>query len=378
MITWLFIVVETEESLFLLATCYYRAGQVHQAHWLLSNKGTRSAECRYLMARCALELKQYSDAECYLSSGSDHIRINTLDEIVGDFGDIAGFALQLIAKICQQTERGALATESSRKAIKLNPFLFNSYIDLCSRGEKPDPQQVFQITNDTFQTSQAAATATSTPLNTVLMGGFGGPTTDLNVHNNFDLSSIGSGGGGKTPTILTTPVDQQQQPMQTTPTFVHPIDDTPLHNSENTTFDMQTPFRKQFKYLTSMSPNSPSFGVLPLIHTPSDTANSPLDGGDLQKSSKKLKSQMGSVNTLKEQSQAKQPTVLGQMANIAQQPKSPAPLTGQNVRRSTRLFSNNYSVKENNKSPNINKFAAPRSPPRKSKQRSKVSTMVMS
>lgn len=39
------------------------------------------------------------------------------------------------------------------------------------------------------------------------------------------------------------------------------------------------------------------------------------------------------------------------------------------VRRSSRLFSNSYSVKENNKSPNRNKFAAPKSPSRKTKQR---------
>lgn len=42
---------------------------------------------------------------------------------------------------------------------------------------------------------------------------------------------------------------------------------------------------------------------------------------------------------------------------------------GQHVRRSSRLFSNNYSVKENNKSPNRNKFATPKSPTRKTKQR---------
>lgn len=41
----------------------------------------------------------------------------------------------------------------------------------------------------------------------------------------------------------------------------------------------------------------------------------------------------------------------------------------QNVRRSSRLFSNSYSVKENNKSPNRSKFATPKSPSRKTKQR---------
>lgn len=53
-------------------------------------------------------------------------------------------------------------------------------------------------------------------------------------------------------------------------------------------------------------------------------------------------------------------------------PETPLPInniqSNQNVRRSSRLFSNN-SVKENNKSPNRNKFATPKSPSRKTKQR---------
>lgn len=49
-------------------------------------------------------------------------------------------------------------------------------------------------------------------------------------------------------------------------------------------------------------------------------------------------------------------------------PPSPAPtLQGQNVRRSSRLFS--HSVKENNKSPHRNKFTTPKSPSRKTKAR---------
>lgn len=50
---------------------------------------------------------------------------------------------------------------------------------------------------------------------------------------------------------------------------------------------------------------------------------------------------------------------------------TPAPptLQGPNVRRSSRLFSHSYSVKENNKSPNRNKFATPKSPSRKTKAR---------
>lgn len=62
--------------------------------------------------------------------------------------------------------------------------------------------------------------------------------------------------------------------------------------------------------------------------------------------------------------------VFSQSSNVTNviTPGTPVP-TGQSVRRSSRLFSNSYSVKENNKSPNRNKFATPKSPSRKTKQR---------
>lgn len=65
--------------------------------------------------------------------------------------------------------------------------------------------------------------------------------------------------------------------------------------------------------------------------------------------------------------------VFSQSSNVANMiqvtPSTPPPVQEQNVRRSSRLFSNNYSVKENNKSSNTNKFTTPKSPSRKTKQR---------
>lgn len=50
--------VETDESLFLLATCYYRSGRVNEAHWLLNTKGAATHKSKFLLAKCAFELKQ--------------------------------------------------------------------------------------------------------------------------------------------------------------------------------------------------------------------------------------------------------------------------------------------------------------------------------
>lgn len=348
---------------------------MHQAHWLLSNKGAKSPECRFLMAKCALELKQLNDAEYYLAQ-EDHIQTTTLDEVTKEFGDIACFALQLLAKICQKTERATFATDASRRSIKLNPFLFQTFVDLCDRGERPDPKQVFQI-NDTeiFQTTEATQGMSWFGLGNVAAG-----TDGMNYLDLINNSS--------TQILLTTPQGNDkssdlQTPLQREVTAIHLESSPPvviMDESNLATRTLETPFRKTFKYLSSMSPHSPSFGVLPILNTPANADVSPASHADTlqlltdsQKvnNHKKLKGQV--VNTRKEQplQSSKQP-VFGQTGANIGTPKTPSALGGQNVRRSSRLFSNNYSVKENNKSPNINKFATPRSPPRKSKTRSKI------
>lgn len=326
------------------------------------------------MAKCALELKQLNNAEYYLSQ-EDQILPTTLDEVTKEFGDIACFALQLITKICQKTERAAFATDASRRAIKLNPFLFQTFVDLCDRGERPDPKQVFQI-NDTeiFQTTEATQGLS--------WFGLGNAATGVDGVNYLDLINNSS-----TQVLLGTPQPNDkssdlQTPLQREVTAIHLESSPPvvIIDEFNATRPLETPFRKQFKYLSSMSPHSPSFGVLPIMNTPANTDVSPASHAetlqlltDSQKANnhKKLKGQV--VNTRKEQplQSSKQP-VFGQTGANIGTPKTPSALGGQNVRRSSRLFSNNYSVKENNKSPNINKFATPRSPPRKSKTRSKI------
>uniref|UniRef100_A0A1B0CG33 Cell division cycle protein 27 homolog n=2 Tax=Lutzomyia longipalpis TaxID=7200 RepID=A0A1B0CG33_LUTLO len=323
--------VETEESIFLLATCYYRSGQVHQAFWLLQSKGARTPQSRFLLAKCAIELNQIHAAESALSN-EDFTKQKTLDDICKDFGEIACFALQLIAKICTKTERSALASEALLRSLKLNPFLWHSFADLCDRGEKPDPNAIFQFSStDIFATCHSQTTN-----NCVLMGPDVGGTPLLNTTCNNS-------------SILATPVDQcivvQQQgglivpkvlTLEETPRGT-PFTDSLSSSGVGIGMDIETPMKKQFKYLSSISPITPSFGVLPL-HSPTDGTAAP------------------------------GVTTPGQtLAEVNDQKGSGK--KSQSVRRSSRLFSSSYSVKENSKSSqNINKFATPRSPSRKAKQ----------
>uniref|UniRef100_A0A1Y9H345 Cell division cycle protein 27 homolog n=1 Tax=Anopheles dirus TaxID=7168 RepID=A0A1Y9H345_9DIPT len=496
--------VESEESIFLLATCYYRSGQKHLAHWLLSKKSVHSTQCRFLLSKCAYDLKKYSEAENALIN-DDHLRQRHLDEIVKEFGDIACFALELVSKICQKTERAKLANDASRRAIKLNPFLWQSFADLCNRGEKPDPDNVFQlISTDIFQTSQAhhynsivwfggatSAGCTGGSLldpaggmnesTQLIDGGMDNPTTpadqcfaqNVNTPHNHQHPPGAAAGLG----VGNAPYVSQQQNLNSS-YFNNSLssmrvgggnlsagDQTPTHVFT----DHNTPFRtkQQFKYLSAISPTTPSFGVLPLVNTPNEPIaflmtpspqlvqiGTPVGqtgtaallqqpgsqfmqfaagmqqtpqqqqqqgqgligdgtlGGDqlgvapnrkiaLLSSNKKMRRhhhtnlgtmgniinrkhessphhpQQAAIQLLQQQSTNTKPIVFSQTGNqMTTTPRTPNTTGGalqqggQNVRRSSRLFSNSNSVKENAKSPQLNnKFVAPRSPPRRTKQR---------
>uniref|UniRef100_A0A182QJ66 Cell division cycle protein 27 homolog n=1 Tax=Anopheles farauti TaxID=69004 RepID=A0A182QJ66_9DIPT len=506
--------VESEESIFLLATCYYRSGQKHMAHWLLSKKSVHSTQCRFLLSKCAYDLKKYSEAENALIN-DDHLRPKHLDEIVKEFGDIACFALELVSKICQKTERAKLANDASRRAIKLNPFLWQSFADLCNRGEKPDPDSVFQLTStDIFQTSQAhhynsivwfggaaaaAAAAAAAGYNNsqplldpsigandgsqLIGGGMDNPSTpvdqcfaqNLNTPNNHQHPPGATAGLGVGNAPYISQQQQQQQQHNLNSSYFNNSlasmrvgggnlsagDQTPTHVF---TDHHNTPFRKQqFKYLSTISPTTPSFGVLPIVHTPTEpiaflmtpspqlvqigtpVAQQQQPGsqfmqfaagmqqtpqqqqqqaqgqgliGDgtlvpadqlgvapnrkiaLLSSNKKMRRhhhpnlgtmgniinrkhdsphhpQQAAIQLLQQQSTNTKPIVFSQTGNqMTTTPRTPNTTGGalqqggQNVRRSSRLFSNSNSVKENAKSPQLNnKFVAPRSPPRRTKQR---------
>ena len=59
------IAVNSIDSAYLLATCYYRSGRVQQAKHLLSKARDHhaamatTAQCNLLYARCCLHLKEY-------------------------------------------------------------------------------------------------------------------------------------------------------------------------------------------------------------------------------------------------------------------------------------------------------------------------------
>ncbi|XP_030570011.1 cell division cycle protein 27 homolog [Drosophila novamexicana] len=439
--------VESDETIFLLATSYYRSNRLDQAYWLLLEKSRRSPQCRYLQAKCAYELKKYAEAESALIS-SGFVDNKHFDEVQREFGEIACFAYQLMAQICMRTERQKLAVNALRRALKLNPFMWHAFADLCLLGQETDTAAIFQIqSTDVFNTCQGS----SANANSMVLFGGSAVNEQQQQLENLLLNNVSNNSNY----ILSTPVEQQQQHQQqlqqqnnnssslaTLQNLMTPnnninnnnnnnlnssitmlrggvqqqstntnssmmlLEDTPMgyaahdapaqqqqqaqHQHQLYDANNGTPFRKQFKYLSAISPLTPSFGIMPLT--------SPCDGGsavlqaNLNMSAysplpqmlvevnqepkiigKKFKTHVGGLINRQEKSK---PAVFTQAGNIT--PRTPNNVVGNGppnpnaaVRRSSRLFSNSaYSVKENNKSPNItnnNKFVQPRSPPRKTK-----------
>ncbi|XP_012284910.1 cell division cycle protein 27 homolog [Orussus abietinus] len=370
--------VHTEETLFLLATCYYRSGRVRQAHALLSKKSPSSSQCRFLLAKCSYDLEKYAEAEAAVTGGY-YKQLKSLDEIVTQFGDQACFSLQIIAKIYYKMMRTAKGNEAHKLALKLNPFLWHSFEELCNVGEKVDPNKIFQLEKlDSF----AMCHGTTPILNYVA-------EPDLIVPSNANLP---------TPNNITPGQTSMVNGVQSSVRLHSTIEESPVTQSSHHNCSMISPRGKPPRYRSmfsnSMSPLTPSFGILPLdCNTPESNvlpSNTTLTETNDQKSLAKrvssLRAHVGQLMSRKETPLQQGKPVFSQSGNtsntaniVTVTPTTPTPaaptLQGPNVRRSSRLFSNSYSVKENNKSPNRNKFATPKSPSRKTKARLSKSNM---
>ncbi|KAI4472840.1 hypothetical protein M0802_016479, partial [Mischocyttarus mexicanus] len=170
----------------------------------------------------------------------------------------------------------------------------------------------------------------------------------------------------------------EESPQNIPTHYIHPSSISPRAKHSR--------YRSMFN--NSLSPLTPSFGILPLeSNTPEPTvlpSHTTLTEANDQKSLAKcvssFRAHVGQFISRKETPLQQGKPVFSQSGNasntaniVTVTPSTPAPtpptLQGTNVRRSSRLFSHSYSVKENNKSPNRNKFATPKSPSRKAKAR---------
>ncbi|XP_071459961.1 uncharacterized protein [Marmota flaviventris] len=125
--------VHSEEALFLLATCYYRSGKAYKAYRLLKGHSCTTPQCKYLLAKCCVDLSKLAEGEQILSGGVFNKQKNR-DDIVTEFGDSACFTLSLLGHVYCKTDRLAKGSECYQKSLSLNPFLWSPFESLCEIG----------------------------------------------------------------------------------------------------------------------------------------------------------------------------------------------------------------------------------------------------
>lgn len=220
----LFAEVSTDDSLHLLATCYFRADKVFQAYDLLSKRGARTTKNRFLLAKCCQKLKKNAEAEAVLNPGDalDPRKDVSADEMSAELGDSAAFGLQILATLYAQSERIAKANDCDKKALKMNPFLWKSFEGLCRRGDQPDPAKTFSVAGlDNFAQCH-------------------GVNSIINlVNNNAAAAAAAAAAANTTTTVITAPKttqtpqshSQQQQLLTPAPYPNITVTSTPNNNS---------------------------------------------------------------------------------------------------------------------------------------------------
>ncbi|XP_022098412.1 cell division cycle protein 27 homolog isoform X2 [Acanthaster planci] len=397
--------VGSDEALFLLATCYYRAGKSNRAYSLLQMKGCPTPQCRYLMARCCLDLDKLAEGEAALV-GNAVLKPHSCEEIKTEFADSASFALALLARICSKTERKARSSESLRQSLKLNPFLWSSFADLCNLGEKPDPSKVFQMAPDPDVATTQQDLYPIIDTENMSVNHQQTPTLDspLTVETPQDNSNITLQLSGIKPLSNFFTPDQQQGDLYHTPAeaglalLLPPAAPATAISSSRLQRTRPRVGRNLLGGPVSASPLTPSFGVLP-VDTPSPAET--MTTTYITPSPTVLDSQAVDIRApqkrgISRRSQVTKPAVFSQSGNssntntkdpsqmLLNQTPSPQPSaaqvlfpSSQGVRRSSRLFSNN-SVKENatKKTTTRSKIGPSRCPKGKTKGKSSRTSTV--
>ncbi|CAG9770507.1 unnamed protein product [Ceutorhynchus assimilis] len=351
--------VKSDESLYLLATAYYRSGQKTLAYHTLKDKHGSSTQCQLLFGICAFDLEKYAEAESAIIDTLEGTT-RTLEDVIVDFGEQSAFALMLLGKIGAKTERKPRAIEAWKKALKVNPYLFSAFESLCKIGENPNPTSIFQSENIG---------------NTSLGQGQLINNIESLVITNLSPVPINTQYMTKSELIAETP--PQNIISKFNPGFKSKLardsftpDESPLANP--LCLSGFAPLSRHKTVMKNEFVETPSFGYLAI--TPENLQPTLTESNNHLPLGKRMRSDQIISRNNKDYVLQNSKPVFSQSSNVPVQKTPTIPLAmqpNQNVRRSSRLFSNfsSNSVKENNKSPTRNKFTTPKSPSRKTKQR---------
>ena len=128
----LFAAGASDDTAFVLATAYYRAGKVKQARRVLHERpSTQGREAnRFLLARCCVDLGELVEAESLLAPADGAAPMGAAGQ-------------ELLGTVYRRTNRRDLAIRAFRRALEQDATQWSAYQNLCELAAKIDSAEVF-------------------------------------------------------------------------------------------------------------------------------------------------------------------------------------------------------------------------------------------
>ena len=149
--------VGSDESAFLLATCYFRNGQIIHAMHTLEKVKPPTPKCRLLLARCYLEQKEHERVQDTVLEGTGQ----SLEEVPKLYQTDTGIAFWLVGESLQRSNLFHDAQEYFQLSLKYNPYLWSSLVTLCDGGHTVPLEEIYIAENCPVFCSEAPYMAVS-------------------------------------------------------------------------------------------------------------------------------------------------------------------------------------------------------------------------
>lgn len=147
--------VNTEDSLYYVALCYFKSRKINSSYQILSKANCTQSKCRLLLGQCCFELAKHHEAERALlgndvklvlnssnsnnNNNNNNISINTTkDQLVRLYGNesTAAIAAKYAGSIFEKTSRFGEAAEFFRISLELFPYMWGSAEALARLANK--------------------------------------------------------------------------------------------------------------------------------------------------------------------------------------------------------------------------------------------------
>ncbi|GFN99845.1 cell division cycle protein 27 homolog [Plakobranchus ocellatus] len=357
--------ISNNESLHLLATCYYRAGRPNQAYMLLEKACSQTPQCKFLKAKCCSDLNKYNEVEQILA-GTILTKIKSPEDIEAEFGSLACYVFALLGCIYSKTDREKKACQFYRRSLTLNPLLWKSYEALCHLGEEVKADTVFQIPSQSGNVAVDALAPSHSPALDPLASGDHqhglhqqqqqqqlGSTIDHSNSTNTTFSIASSEKLLSPRNIYPNKTPENVGPPPASHPHLHDPSKAPRPNKQRAVLPSAQILRRS-KLFANPVHVSPSFGMLPVenpVPVPGSATPSFISPVPTESQALEVQAPIKTRPMTRRTQMGKSPVLnwSNTLRKMNEKELGNAP-----IRRSSRLFTNSNSnssaVKENNKS----------------------------